>query len=82
MPRYESRPMRFYLPDHQLCVAHLELLFFEQKQNSQWSSNFKKMLYDILELKKVIPRNAYNASLKTRAEMETRLLNLLQKIVP
>ena len=41
---------------HQLCVAHLlrELLFFEQKYQSVWSSGFKALLYQALELKKTM----------------------------
>jgi transposase len=69
---------------HQLCVAHLlrELLFFEQKYQSAWSSNFKKMLYRALELKKTISSEAYNSPLKERAELEAKLLQLLEEIIP
>lgn len=69
---------------HQLCIAHLlrELLFFEQKYQSVWSSSFKKMLYQALELKKTIPDSAYDTAIKKRAEIELTLLQLLEKILP
>jgi len=39
---------------HQLCIAHLlrELIFLEQRFESNWATNFKRILYDALELKK------------------------------
>lgn len=69
---------------HQLCVAHLlrDLLFFEQKHNSIWATDFKKMLYQALELKKTIPPEAYGTALKERAELEAELHRLLEKKIP
>jgi hypothetical protein len=39
---------------YQLCIAHLlrELIFFEQKYQSKCATNFKTMLFEVLELKK------------------------------
>lgn len=69
---------------HQLCVAHLlrELLFFEQKYQSVWSADFKEMLYQALELKKTISLETYSGPLKERAELEGKLRQLLEKIIP
>lgn len=69
---------------HQLCLAHLlrELLFFEQKYQSVWSADFKKMLCRALELKKTISSEAYNSPLKERAELEAELLQLLEETIP
>ena len=70
--------------EHQLCVAHLlrELLFFEQKHRSAWSSDFKKMLCRALELKKTIFGDAYNGALKKRALLEAELWLLLEETIP
>lgn len=69
---------------HQLCVAHLlrELLFFEQKYSSGWGSDFKKMLYRALELKKTIPMDAYGATITERAALEAKLQQLLEETIP
>jgi transposase len=69
---------------HQLCIAHLlrELVFFEEKYNCQWGLGFKKMLYDALELKKAITAEVYSCPLNERAELESRLQQLLQEKIP
>lgn len=69
---------------HQLCVAHLlrELLFFEQKYRSAWSSDFKEMLYLALELKKTILHDAYSGTLEERAALEAKLWRLLEEEIP
>lgn len=69
---------------HQLCVAHLlrELLFFEQKYRSVWGSDFKKMSYLALELKKTILHDAYSGTLEERAALEAKLWRLLEEEIP
>lgn len=69
---------------HQLCIAHLlrELIFFEEKHTSTWASDFKKMLYAALDLKKSILPENYGKPLKERAELESRLVQLLEEKIP
>jgi transposase len=69
---------------HQLCIAHLlrELVFFEQKYQSKWATNFKKMLSEALELKKNLTPNQYLTPIKQRTQILETLNELLQEIVP
>jgi transposase len=69
---------------HQLCIAHLlrELVFFEQKYQSKWATNFKTMLYAALELKKNLTPNQYLTPIKQRTETLETLNQLLQEIIP
>ena len=45
---------------HQICLAHLmrELVFFEEKYESNWATNFKRMLYKAIEVKQELTQLA------------------------
>jgi transposase len=59
-----------------------ELVFFEQKYQSKWATNFKKMLSEALELKKNLTPNQYLTPIKQRTQILETLNELLQEIVP
>lgn len=65
---------------HQLCTAHLlrELNFFEERYQPEWATLFKRLLYDALDLKKTLAPCQYYYPINQRAELEQRLLALLQ----
>ncbi len=69
---------------HQLCTAHLlrELNFFEERYQSHWASLFKQLLYDALQLKKILSPPEYYYPINQRTELEHRLLVLLQTQIP
>ena len=69
---------------HQICIAHLlrELVFFEEKYESNWATNFKRMLYKALEIKKQLNPKDYQNPIKTRNEIFDELAILLQTTVP
>lgn len=70
---------------HQICTAHLlrELKFLEQKYQSEWATQFSRMLILALELKKSIPLDQYLEPMRERAQLENTLHNLInQKIDP
>lgn len=70
---------------HQICTAYLlrELKFLEQKYQSEWATQFSRMLILALELKKSIPLDQYLEPMRERAQLENTLHNLInQKIDP
>jgi len=69
---------------HQICTAHLirELVFFEEKYESNWATNFKRMLYNALEIKKELKPDDYSKKLKSRDTIFEKLSNLLEQTVP
>ena len=69
---------------HQICIAHLlrELIFFEEKYESNWATNFKRMLYKALEIKKELTPEEYQNPVKARDEILKELEILLSTCVP
>ena len=69
---------------HQLCTAHLlrELLFFEERYQSKWASDFKMLIYKALELKKNLTSQEYEKPTIKRTEILLALNILLQTPVP
>lgn len=66
---------------HQLCIAHLlrELIFLEQRFESNWATNFKTMLYDALELKRILKQESYKFPVAERDRIKNTLDNLLEE---
>jgi transposase len=69
---------------HQLCIAHLlrELMFFEQTYESNWATNFKRMLYEALDLKRNIKKEHFDFPLEERNRIQISLENLLEDPLP
>ncbi len=69
---------------HQICIAHLlrELIFFEEKHESNWATNLKRMLYKALEIKKELTPKDYLNPIKTRDKILEKLEVLLKVPVP
>jgi transposase len=69
---------------HQLCIAHLlrELVFLEQRFQSNWATDFKKIVYEALELKKNLVPNQYNHPIAERDKILESLDALLQNPLP
>lgn len=69
---------------HQVCTAHLlrELNYFEERYKHSWASDFKKMLYDALDLKNALKRYQYYYHLPERARLEIRFCDLLETVLP
>jgi transposase len=69
---------------HQLCIAHLlrELIFFEQTYESNWATNFKRMLYEALDLKRKIKKEQFDFPLEERNRIQISLENLLEDPLP
>jgi len=69
---------------HQLCIAHLlrELIFLEQRFASNWATNFKRMLFDALELKKNLKQEHYYYPIIERDKLKKALEVLLEKPLP
>lgn len=69
---------------HQICIAHLlrELVFFEEKYESNWATNFKRMLYKALEIKKELVPEDYQKPMKSRDAILEELAILLKESVP
>jgi transposase len=65
---------------HQLCSAHLirELIFFEERYQSKWATDFKTLLYKALEVKKNLTYKDYKKPIKIRTEILLNLKLLLQ----
>ena len=69
---------------HQLCIAHLlrELIFLEQRFESNWATNFKIMLFEALEIKRNLKQEHYRFPIAERDKVKTTLDNLLEKPLP
>ncbi|MEM0578798.1 IS66 family transposase [Flavobacterium polysaccharolyticum] len=69
---------------HQLCIAHLlrELIFLEQRFESNWATNFKRTLYEALELKKNLDQEHYNNPILERDKIRIALDALLENPLP
>lgn len=69
---------------HQLCIAHLlrELIFLEQRFESNWATNFKRTLYEALELKKNLDQEQYNNPILERDKIRISLEALLENPLP
>jgi transposase len=69
---------------HQLCIAHLlrELIFLEQRFESNWATNFKRTLYEALELKKNLDPEQYNNPIMERDRIRISLEALLENPLP
>lgn len=69
---------------HQLCTAHLlrELIFFEERYQSKWATDFKKLIYKALEVKKNLTPQEYEKPTIKRNEILLELNVLLQTHVP
>jgi transposase len=69
---------------HQLCIAHLirELVYFEEKYESNWASNFKRMLYQSLELKKQLKEVDYLYPIKEKKEILDDFEKMLKQTIP
>lgn len=68
---------------HQICTAHLlrELIFFEEKYESNWATNFKRMLYKALEIKKELTLEQLQNPIKSRDSIFEELDLLLKESV-
>ena len=68
---------------HQICIAHLlrELVFFEEKYESNWATNFKRMLYKALEIKKELTLEQFQNPIKVRDDIFKELDFLLKESV-
>lgn len=75
---------RTHCKTHQLCTAHLlrELIFLEQRFKSNWATNFKRLLYDALELKKNLSQEHYRYPVLERDSIKIALAALLEKPLP
>jgi transposase len=60
---------------HQLCTAHLlrELIFFEERHQSKWATDFKFLIYKALEIKK-------NLSLQEYEKPTTKITEILLEL--
>jgi transposase len=69
---------------HQLCIAHLlrELIFLEQRFESNWATNFKRTLYEALELKKNLDQEQYNNPILERDKIRISMEALLENPLP
>lgn len=69
---------------HQLCIAHLlrELIFLEQRFESNWATNFKRTLYEALELKKNLDQEHYDNPILERDKIRIALDALLENPLP
>lgn len=69
---------------HQICIAHLlrELIFFEEKYESNWATNFKRMLYEALQIKKELKPEDYSKKIISREAIFEYLSILLEQTVP
>ena len=69
---------------HQLCIEHLlrELIFLEQRFESNWATNFKRTLYEALELKKNLDQEHYNNPILERDKIRIALDALLENPLP
>ncbi|WP_445721695.1 IS66 family transposase [Flavobacterium sp.] len=69
---------------HQLCTAHLlrELIFFEERYQSKWATDFKNLIYKALEVKKNLSTKEYEKPTIKRTEILLALNILLQTPVP
>lgn len=69
---------------HQICIPHLlrELVFFEERYGSQWAIDFKKLLYEAIELKRSLTPIQYHNPILQRDQIIERLSVLLQTAVP
>jgi hypothetical protein len=47
--------------------------FFEEKYESNWATNFKRMLYEALEIKKELKPDDYSKKLKSRDDIFNEL---------
>lgn len=70
--------------NHQVCTAHLlrELNYFEERYKHSWASDFKKMLYDALDLKNALKRYQYYYHIPERTKLEERFNTLLKTVLP
>jgi transposase len=69
---------------HQLCTAHLlrELVFFEEKYQSKWATDFKNLIYKALEVKKNLTAQEYEEPTHKRTEIVFELNILIKSPVP
>jgi transposase len=69
---------------HQICIPHLlrELLFFEERYQSQWAINLKELLLEALELKRNLTSIEYLNPILQRDNIIERLSVLLLNSVP
>lgn len=69
---------------HQLCVAHLlrELIYLEERFESNWATNFKRMLCEALQLKRSLAPNQYHSPILERDKMQQSLDRLLETPLP
>lgn len=69
---------------HQLCTAHLlrELIFLEQRFGSNWATDFKRLLYDALELKRNLSQEHYGHPVPERDNIKISLAALLANPLP
>jgi transposase len=69
---------------HQICTAHLlrELVFFEQRYQSKWATDFKNLLYQGLKLKKLLLPEQYHKPISQRNHILKKLEILLGQTVP
>lgn len=68
---------------HQICIPHLlrELVFFEERYQSQWAINLKELLYDAIKLKRNLTQSQYLNPILQRDIIIERLSVLLQTTV-
>ena len=59
-----------------------ELVFFEQTYESNWATNFKRMLYKALDLKRNIKKEHFDFPLEERKRIQISLENLLEEPLP
>ncbi|MBC7556402.1 MAG: transposase [Chryseobacterium sp.] len=69
---------------HQLCTAHLtrKLVFFEERYQSKWATDFINLIHQALELKKNLTQEEYQKPTIKRTEILLELNILLQTSVP
>jgi len=66
---------------HQICTSHLlrELEYLNELYGYNWSENFKKLLLDAIDLKKIMNRNDYYPDNKNVQQIILRFDKLLEQ---
>jgi hypothetical protein len=59
-----------------------ELIFLEQRFESNWATNFKRMLFEALDIKKNLKQEHYKYPIIERDKLEKALEVLLEKPLP
>jgi transposase len=70
--------------EHQICLAHLQrdLNFIEQLHGSGWATDFKAIIKESLDLKKLLTESDYQLPNPARDVLENKLQHILQQSLP